>query len=194
MSLHEDCNEGPCPQKDVCWEPVYSFKKDYGIQNLSFRNKILITVISGMTLSMIFIGIVTVSYIMVQYNKDELDNLRKKTRLIATKLSNDLQQNEKQPELGSPDLRLMVKTLSDNYQTDINIFDVKGNLVNSTENAIFDKGILAPQMDVQAYLKFTSELTSQVIQEERIGTLKFLSCYIPIRNLNGQVIGYLNLP
>jgi len=29
MSLHEDCNEGPCPQKDVCWEPVYSFKKDY---------------------------------------------------------------------------------------------------------------------------------------------------------------------
>ena len=172
----------------------YSFKKAYGIQNLSFMNKILITVISGMTLSMIFIGIVTVSYIMVQYNKDELDNLRKKTRLIATKLSNDLQQNEKQPELGSPDLRLMVKTLSDNYQTDINIFDVKGNLVNSTENAIFDKGILAPQMDVQAYLKFTSELTSQVIQEERIGTLKFLSCYIPIRNLNGQVIGYLNLP
>ncbi len=172
----------------------YSFKKAYGVQNLSFRNKILITVISGMTLSMIFIGIVTVSYIMVQYNKDELDSLRKKTRLIATKISNDLQQNEKQPELGSPDLRSMVKTLSDNYQADINIFDVKGNLVNSTENAIFDKGILAPAIDAQAYLKFTSELTSQVIQEERIGTLKFLSCYIPIRNLNGQVIGYLNLP
>jgi len=172
----------------------HSIKNSPGIQNLSFRNKILITVISGMTLSMILIGIVTVSYIMVQYNKDELDNLRKKTRLIATKLSDGLQQNEKQPELGSPDLRLMVKTLSDNYQADINIFDVKGNLVNSTEKAIFDKGLLAPEMDAQAYLKFTSERTSQVIHEEKIGTLKFLSCYIPIRNLNGQVIGYLNLP
>ena len=169
-------------------------RKIFGLQNLSFRNKILITVIAGMTLSIILIGIVTVSYIRVQYNNDELVNLRKKTRLIATKLSDELQQNEKQPELGSPDLPLLVKTLSDNYQADINIFDVKGNLVNSTENAIFEKGIIAPEMDASAFLKFTSEQTSQVINEERIGKLKYLSCYIPIRNLTGQVIGYLNLP
>ncbi len=169
-------------------------RKIFGLQNLSFRNKILITVITGMTLSIILIGIVTVSYIRVQYNNDELINLRKKTRLIATKLSDELQQNEKQPELGGPDLPLMVKTLSDNYQADINIFSVKGNLVNSTENAIFDKGIIAPEMDASAFQKFSQEQTSQVINEERIGKLKYLSCYIPLRNLTGQVIGYLNLP
>ncbi len=169
-------------------------KKIFGLQSLPFRNKILLTVITGMTVSIILIGLVTVSYIRVQYNGDELVNLRKKTRLIATKLSDELQQNEKQPELGSPDLPLMVKTLSDNYQADINIFDVKGNLVNSTENAIFEKGIIAPEMDAGAYLKFSEEQTSQVINEERIGNLKFLSCYIPLRSLTGQVIGYLNLP
>jgi len=167
---------------------LFSFKR------LSFRNKILITVISGMSLSMILIGVITVSYISYQYNNDELDKLRKKTRLITTRFSNDLQQNERQLAMTGPDIRLMVKKFSDIYQADINVYDTKGNLINSSESAIYDKQIISPKMDAQAYLKLNSQMISQVIQEERIGLLKFTSCYMPIRNSIGQVIGYLNLP
>jgi len=172
----------------------YSFRNGIGFSRLSFRNKILITVISGMTISMLLIGFVTVSYISYQYNKDELDRLRKKTRLITTRLSSDFQQNERKLAFVGPDIRTIVKSLSDIYQADINVFDVKGNLISSTESAIYDKLIIAPKMDALANIKFNTDLVSQVIQEERIGQLKFTSCYMPIRNVEGQVIGYLNLP
>jgi two-component system, NtrC family, nitrogen regulation sensor histidine kinase NtrY len=169
-------------------------KRKFGFKMLSLRNKILITVISGMTISMLLIGIVTVSYIIYQYNKDELDRLRKKTRLITTRLSNDLQQNERQLAFKGTDLHNMVKTLSEIYQADINIFDNNGNLLTSTENTIYDKQIIAPKMDAQALLKFRTEFASQVIQEEHIGKLKFTSCYMPIRNSTGHVTEYLDLP
>jgi two-component system, NtrC family, nitrogen regulation sensor histidine kinase NtrY len=172
----------------------YFLQNRFSFKMLSLRNKILITVISGMTISMLLIGMVTVSYIIYQYNKDELDKLRKKTRLITTRLSNDLQQNERQLVYQGSDIRLMVKTLSEIYQADINVFDVKGNLITSTENAIYDKQLIAPKMDAFANLKFNSQSVSQVIQEEHIGRLKFTSCYMPIRNSFGQVTGYLNLP
>jgi two-component system, NtrC family, nitrogen regulation sensor histidine kinase NtrY len=171
-----------------------AFRNRFSFKNLSLRNKILITVISGMSVSMLLIGIVTVSYIGYQYNKDEFDKLRKKTRLITTRLSNDLQQNERLTPLHSTDMHAIVKSLSEIYQADINIFDVKGNLVTTTEKAIYDKHIISSKMDARAILDFNTQFASQVIQEERIGKLKFTSCYMPIRNSVGQVTGYLNLP
>jgi signal transduction histidine kinase len=163
-------------------------------RDFSFRNKILFTVISGMTLALLLIGLVTVEYIVYQYNKDELDNLRKKARFISIRIGEEMQNRDRGQLFSEDELNTMLKSLSETYQSDINVFDAGGNLLNSTQSVIYDRQVITPKMPALAYMKFNSESISQLIQEERIGTLKFTSAYMPIRNAVGQVVGYLNLP
>jgi signal transduction histidine kinase len=163
-------------------------------KRLSFRYKILGTVIAGMTLALLLIGFVTVEYIVFQYNKDEADKLRKKTRQITAKLANDIQNNDRTTIVGEEELSGIIKNLSDLYQSDINVFDVQGNLISSTQNLIYERQIIAPKMDPKAFIKFNSEFASQIIQEEKIGQLSYTSSYMPMRNSIGQVIGFLNVP
>jgi signal transduction histidine kinase len=163
-------------------------------RDFSFRNKILFTVISGMTLALLLIGLVTVEYIVYQYNKDELDNLRKKARFISIRIGEEMQNRDRGQLFTEDELNAMLKSLSETYQSDINVFDAAGNLLNSTQSIIYDRQVISPKMPPLAYMKFSNESISQLIQEEKIGTLKFTSAYMPIRNAVGQVVGYLNLP
>ena len=35
---------------------------------------------------------------------------------------------------------------------------------------------------------------SQVLQTENIGALQYLAVYVPLRDINGELVAYLNLP
>lgn len=162
-------------------------------RKLSFRNKILITILSGMTSTMFLVGVATVYYIYSQYNKDVLENLRKKTRSITTELDGFTQQADVNTA-SAEDFSSFVKELSRTYQSDINVFDIHGLLLTTTQELIYENNVLAPRMDPAAYLRFYVGNTSQLIQDEKIGTLKYISSYMPLRNKDGIVTGFVNLP
>lgn len=160
---------------------------------LSFRNKILFTILAGMTLSMIVIGFVTVYYIEKQYNRDEQDKLLKKTRFVTAEIETRLQDTDPDSE-NDEEVNSFIRNLSRVHQSDINVFDVNGNLLSTTQELMYENQLLAPKMDPLAYLKFYAQYASQVIQEEKVGTLKYTSSYMPLRNTIGNIIGFVNLP
>jgi signal transduction histidine kinase len=163
-------------------------------EGLSFRNKILITILSGMTTTMLLVGVVTVYYIYNQYNKDVLENLRKKTRSITTEIDGYTQQADASLPSANEDFSSFVKELSRTYQSDINVFDIHGMLITTTQELIYENNVLAPRIDPAAYMKFYVGNASQLIQDEKIGTLKYISSYMPLRNKEGIVTGFVNLP
>jgi signal transduction histidine kinase len=163
------------------------------VDRLTFRNKILATIIAGMTFSTLITGIITVIYITDQYNNDELSRLSKKTRLINIELENKLKEIEPQTTI-QENLGSIIKSLSDIYQTDINVFNVQGDLLASTQNVIYDRKVLSPKVHPLAYIKFYTQYASQIIQEENIGKLHYTASYMPIRNSSGEIAGFLNLP
>ncbi|MGZ5244498.1 MAG: ATP-binding protein, partial [Bacteroidia bacterium] len=197
----------------VCWFIVLFFPKISGFflrqrarkkpvgfyiqqlwAGLSFRYKILSTITGGISLALFLVGFATVAYIVYQYDKDEIKKLERRTKIITARLENELQSNEQASTMGEDELDAMVKNLSDMYRTDINLFDAHGNLLSSTQPGIYDQNIIARKMNARAYMKFHDEFASIVTQEENIGKLNYTAAYTPLRNIFGDIIGYMNIP
>jgi len=84
--------------------------------------------------------------------------------------------------------------LADSYQTDLILFDKQGKLLMSTQPKIYESGIIARQMNAIAFIKMSKEHLADVTNTERLGALNYQSVYAPLRNNNGVVQAYLQLP
>jgi len=175
-------------------EFIRKFRRALSWKEMNFQTKVLFAILSSMTLALILIGFITVQYISYQFNKDELDTLKKNTRAIAAKLESKLQNEVQLLPTYDEDLNAAVKDLSGTYQSDINIYDVGGDPIATSQDLIYVRLLVGRKMDPRAYREFYTNHSSQFIQEEKIGSLSYTSSYIPIRNANGQVTAFLNLP
>jgi len=77
--------------------------------------------------------------------------------------------------------------------TDVNVYDLRGQLVASSRPKIYNIGLLSEQMNPTARKALMFEKKSEYIHQERIGTLKYLSGYIPFFNDEGDLLAYLNI-
>ncbi|MGI8636447.1 MAG: ATP-binding protein, partial [Segetibacter sp.] len=80
------------------------------------------------------------------------------------------------------------------HNVDANFFDINGNLRVSTQPYLYNKGLLSRVMDPEAYYKLRYQNQIQVVQKETVSRFAFLSIYVPIKDENGDLYAYLNIP
>ncbi|MDD3876209.1 MAG: ATP-binding protein [Bacteroidales bacterium] len=171
------------------------------LQNLSFSksmfnfsNRVKFAMVFIVIISFVVIGVVTLRYIITTYNNKNNDVLSEKAHSILIELENKLIQAE---EI-SPDMQDYVKDLlvkfSNIFFTDINMYDISGNLIASSREKIFDEGLVSRKMNSSAYYHMTFERKTFFAHNENIGGLNYLSAYIPFRNFEDKTIAYVNLP
>ncbi|GIV32604.1 MAG: hypothetical protein KatS3mg031_0139 [Chitinophagales bacterium] len=164
--------------------------------NLTFRDKIQFSLIITILSSFFFIGYYTISNIVKEYKQSHMEYLMNKSLSVRTAIEYILKEDTTiltpySIQASSP---IDLSALSDIENIDINIYSPPGMLTNTSQPEIFDKGLLSPLMDPTAYLHSALENKVQFIQSEHIGSLNFISIYSPIRNNDGTLLGYLNLP
>lgn len=162
--------------------------------NLFFQEKIQFTILLLVLLVMTTVGISTVNYLKYDYNQQLNDDLNNKIKQILPVLENEIQAQGPKFYNDKEKLYVTVKNLSNRFQSDINIFDLNGFLITSSQPRVYRKNIQANLMDNLAYRKMRLDKRSQLIQSETIGDLDYLAAYAPIRNAQNQIIGFLNLP
>jgi len=77
---------------------------------------------------------------------------------------------------------------------DVNLYDRQGNLVVTSQRFIFDNQILSNKMQPAAYYALHNNHSTLHIQTEQIGAIAYLSIYVVVRDVKGNVIAYLNIP
>jgi len=161
--------------------------------NLNFRTRLQISMSSIILFSFIVIGSFTLFYINDLNEQKNRDILSEKTHSVLVELQHKFSGGE--DFLNAPVVleRLLIK-FSDVFFTDINLFDLNGNLINSSRPQIFDEKLVGRKMNPTAFMELTINNNSLYIQDESIGRQDYLSAYIPFVNEQGQVIAYLNLP
>lgn len=162
----------------------------------TFRFKISISIVLIILISFTLIGFVTVSYFSNEYKDFYEDDLITKQNSIVSSLDNLINENQKVNFLDflSNTIQLDIKNISDLNKIDINIYDKTGFLVASSQPSIFSSGLISYSMNPSAYLNLLNENVPRLVLEEKIGRLKYLSSYIPLRNEKKEIIGFLNLP
>ena len=143
--------------------------------------------------SFIMIGWVTVMYFRQTSEEYHENRLMRKLGSVLMDAEHEI---TLQLETGNKnvDLEKLVNDVSPIHRVDINVYDLEGNLVTSTEMDIFNKGIVAPKMGGVAYHSLVRQGNKENIQSERIGDLSYKAAYVPLHQPDRSVLGYIGLP
>jgi len=160
----------------------------------SLAFKIQVASVTLVALSLLFFGVISVLFVSRQYNAFTDRTIIEKAHAMEGELAS---KTNILKDFSAPENKLLLESLSlklsKMFETDINIYDSKGFLLASSKPKLFSLGLLSKQINSVALLEIKKGNESLFSQKENIGTLSFNSTYLPLRNNQGAVFGYLNI-
>jgi two-component system nitrogen regulation sensor histidine kinase NtrY len=169
-----------------------------GYRSLNFRQKLQLSFIGILLFSFILTGVVVTSLTINEYRSKHYDTIREKLNSIYIELDNSLA-NEKNlsndwRNSSYASLNELLVSLSNIFNTDINLFDLTGHLMATSREEIFYRNLTSRRMNIIALINVETLTKSEYIQTERVGRMDYLSVYVPLYNADNKVLAYLNLP
>lgn len=161
---------------------------------LTLQGKIQFLLVCVLLFSLVLFGIGTRYFISGQYAEKNKRIISEKLQSVRMEVSGKVgNENYLDHDLQNY-LAYLLEKFSSVFITDINLYNTRGELLASSRPKIFTAGLLSTQMEPNVYHQLLHLSKSEVIQEEKIGNMNYLSGYIPLLNKNGKLIGFINLP
>ncbi len=160
----------------------------------NFKNRIKFALIGVLLLSLLIVGVGTIFYNISQFEKKHYQNISEKIQSVLIKLEYKFfLEEEFNEELRGYITETLIK-LSNVFYSDINMYDLNGNLYASSRPEVFELGLTGTQINPVAFKEMYINRSSKFIHRENIGKLSFVSAYVPFINADNEVLAYLNLP
>ncbi len=164
------------------------------LSRMSFKRKIQSSIIAILFVSLLLIGGGTILYIISNNTLKNQRNISEKIHSILVETELMLNRQEFLDPAKSDEIAYGLSRQANVFFSDINLFSPSGILFASSRTKLFDEGLISRKINPEAFYHLSVENTSEYIHSERIGQLEYISAYVPMRNTDNKVIGYLNLP
>ncbi|WP_421868994.1 ATP-binding protein [Marinoscillum sp.] len=145
-------------------------------------------------LPMIVISIALINTLNTSY-KEEIDrNFRKRSFNIAENLI-DVSDAYFSSRINIDDYANEIAKAASLAQSDLNIYDIKGKLVTTSQPEIFRLGLLSSLLNPAAFYKIHYKREQNIITDQSIGRLDFKTSYTALRSYkDGRLLGVLAMP
>ena len=168
------------------------------IINLNFRQKLQVSFAGILLFSFILVGSVVASLTVKEFQSNHFVNIKEKLSSIYIELESEIS-NERHltpnwRNSNNASLNELLISLSNIFNTDINLFDVNGFLMATSRPEVFFRDLASHRMDMVAFMNVADLTKSEYIQTESVGNMKYISAYVPFYNTERHVLAYLNLP
>lgn len=164
----------------------------------NFKNNIQYSMMLVLFLSLILVGGGNLYYNIKQYYNKHTEIIGEKLQSIynelSNKIGNETSLNGDVHSNPSSSLNDTLIRLSNIFYIDINLYNTQGDLIATSRPEIFDKNLMGTKINARAYQSLIHDQRPEIIHNERIGNLKYLSAYAPFHNNNNKLIAILNLP
>ncbi len=171
------------------WGQLFSF---------NIRTQIQATIILLSFVSFVIIGIITIRFFISRFNTSTEEKLAKTMQIITNEIQNATRSQlifSDWDQIGTnTDIDRKIAEIANLNTTDINLYDISGNLKLSTQPYIYNRQILSNQMQPEAYYMLKNRHSILYTQDEYIKDFSFVSMYAPVKNDNDETIAYLNIP
>ncbi len=165
---------------------------------LNVKNKIQYSMIAILVFSLLFIGGGTIYFSARQFRQRQYESLSEKIQSVYIELMHKLSfEKDLRSGWSSGDYRNLDELLqkfSNVFYTDINLYDPEGDLLATSRPEIFIRELKGTKIDPLAYSQLVIKSRNEFVHEEHIGSLKYLSAYVPFKNNENKLLAYLNLP
>ena len=177
----------------LVWALVLKVNDEFSFA-LNFKKRLQFSIIGIVLISVVAIGSASAWFIFNIYKNKNEAIINEKSHSILIELENILAEEPWLDYTYRDFLDPLLLRLSQVFFTDINLFDPDGALLASSRPRVFDEGLISPLIQPVAFNQLKISGKSLFIHNERIGNLEYISTYVPLRNLQGQLIAYINLP
>jgi two-component system nitrogen regulation sensor histidine kinase NtrY len=168
----------------------WSFKLNF--DRILYKTRIQFSMIFAVVITLVLVGFITFISISSQYQTQQDKLIRSKIMQLSAALENGPLKNYVNNI--TEESRVGFDQLSSTYSADMTLFNLNGVPLISTQPKIYEYGLLARRMNARAYIALSAQQKSEVINEEKIGGLKYKAAYVPLRNVKHETVAYLQLP
>jgi two-component system, NtrC family, nitrogen regulation sensor histidine kinase NtrY len=168
---------------------------------VNLRSQIHGTFIFITLISFIVIGVATIFFFINRYKRNNIERLSKAIQIMNNQVQTEIKKGAAFDDMvkfyeadSKEDLEKMARRVAEIHGTDINFYDLNGNLVVSSNLIVYSKGILSEKMNPQAFYNLHNMNLVQFINDEQMGKVTYQSIYSPVRDADGNAYAYLNIP
>ncbi|HUB59268.1 MAG TPA: HAMP domain-containing sensor histidine kinase [Puia sp.] len=168
---------------------------------MNIRSQIHTTIIFISLFSFVVIGVATIIFFINRYNRNNQTRLSKAMMVMVSEVQSKLSapggynlDGRLYYQGSRSELQGLIEDIAQTHGTDINIYDLDGNLQVSSNLFVYNKGILSKKMNPLAYYNLHVLNMIQFPHYEQIGGLSYVSIYRPLRDDQGNAFAYLNIP
>ncbi len=168
---------------------------------LNIRTQVHSTIIFISIFSFLIIGAATISFFISRNKQSNNDKLSRTMKIMVNEMQKRLSDHSTFDDViklydsvSIFGIQSLVDEVSDIHGVDVNVYDLQGTLRVSSEANVYTKGVLSEKMNPDAFYHLDRLRHVQHAQEEMIGNFSFLSIYSPVRDDQGNVYAYINIP
>ncbi len=171
-------------------------REGWGVQfNFSARIQLLLNL--GILLPLLVVSVATASQVISGYRRDLHRTYERRGRIALESLLR--RRDQLTDTTARPVLQALAHNVAALTETDLNLYDSRGQLLVSSQPLIFEAGLLGPLLNPQALVELRERGLSRTLLTERAGSLSFNSLYLPVRAASvdgpsGPVLGYVGIP
>lgn len=161
---------------------------------ISMITKIQLVLIGLIVISLAGFSIASSTMLSGQYRSYSTDQIREKVKSVINDINSRQRfTSEKFSDKNQEELDYQLRRWSKVFLADINLYQSDGILAGTSRTKIYNMGLLSEQMNPKALYELQFSLRSEFIHEENIGSLVYLSGYVPVFNHENELLGYLNI-
>ena len=168
---------------------------------LTLQKRVHYSMLAIVLLSFIIIGSVTIWFFTNQYRTSSANILQSKMQVAKQSVEQELKlANAYSSERAFDSVARSVwfkdniTKIANAQKIDINIFAGEGDLISSSQEDIYDKGLVSRKMRPEAFYQLNTLGKSIQIENEQVAGLSYLSAYEPLLEGHGITLGYINVP
>jgi two-component system, NtrC family, nitrogen regulation sensor histidine kinase NtrY len=168
---------------------------------LNIRSQVHGTIIFISLLSFIIIGAATISFFIQRYKTNNSDKLSRTMSIVIKEMKKNIGEHQVFDDAltiydSAANLKMqkLADEIADIHNVDVNVFDTLGNLQVSSDADVYTKGIFSRKMHPLAFYNLDRLHHIEHTQQEEIGNFSYPNIYAPVRNADGVVYCYVNVP
>jgi signal transduction histidine kinase len=171
---------------------INNYSWDYLLSRnrILYKTRIQASMVIAIIVTLLIIGGITYYSIGNQFRKQQEDVLL----AHASRINDALENNDTYSNNSLTTDETVLNNLANINATDLNLYDLQGRLIFSTQPKIYEQNFIESKMNALAFVFLGKFMRSEYLNHEEIGKMRYIAAYKPVRNNDNETIAFLSLP
>lgn len=172
---------------------IFAIRYGFSRLNINFATKIQIYLNIAFLLPLLLVVGITLGILSSTIRESQDSSNMNLTKNICSRFQSYFDQNTK-GKLSTPFLIEQLVGASVESGRDVSLYDLNGNLVVSSKETLYEKGLMSKHLNPEAFVHLINDREREKLIPEQLGNLNYEAAYVSMRADDGKLLGVASVP